>query len=162
MNEEVFKSSLNSEDSYGTSSYDISKLFYVAFWGGIVSTIVLGTMNARWLRIDKKVINFLLALGALALIAKIVVYGSLMNWDVAMDSLREVGGKRELRWGFKAVSIGVFLIYYYAMKQKFQQHLVIEGEIKPLLKDAILWIILGGIIEAIFITGGVFVLGSLI
>lgn len=162
MNEEIFKPSLNSEDGFGTSSYDISKLFYVAFFGGIVPTMVLGTMNARWLRIDKRVINFLLALGAAALIAKIIVYGNLMNWSLAKESLAVAGGNKGMRWGFRAVSVSVFLIYYFSLKQKFQQHLVIEGEIKPLLTDAILWIILGGIIEIILIIGGVAVLGSFI
>lgn len=162
MTEDIFQPSLSEGESYRTKSYNINRLFLVAFFGGIISTLVLGTRNMQWLKSDRKLMNVILALGIIALIAKMIFYGNMLNWQFSTASLAAVGLKRELRWIFRVVSVGLYLIYYYAMKNRFQQHLVTGGVMEPLLKDAIVWILVGGIVESIIVLGGVFVIGNFI
>lgn len=147
MSENIYQPSLKSEDYNETASYDIAKLFYVAFFGGVIPTVVLGTKNARGLKLDKIITGLMIGIGVVILAAKIVLV-SLMNVRYfAADS-------RYIRWIYRGVCVLLYLGYYWAMKQRFKQHLVTVGTTKPLLKDAIIWIIVGSVAEFILLIAG--------
>jgi len=48
------------------------------------------------------------------------------------------------------------------MKSSYKQHFVLEGETRPLLKDAIIWIIIGMVVELVLIIVGRLIVGILI
>lgn len=155
MNEELFKSSLDKENSRITRSYNITKLFYIAFFGGIVPTVVLGTINARWLNIKKSYINLMIALGIAIFIGKFIIIGLIISNHLNLD-------RRTAQLLFKGLSILVYLIYYNLLKEKYQQHIVIQGSVESILRPAFLWVFIGMIIEiSIAFIEGVIVGGAL-
>ncbi|WP_423802244.1 hypothetical protein [Neobacillus sp. SAB-20_R2A] len=144
-NYDLFQPSLN--DGWNqTKSYDINRFFLVAFLGGPIPMMVLGIRNAKWLNVPKAKTNMLLVASILVLIAQGVIF--YMYADGAFTE-----GNRMPRYSMQILSILLFLLYKYMLNKPFQQHLVTNGEIKPLFKQALLWIILGCIIQlAIMVT----------
>ncbi|MGE5577099.1 MAG: hypothetical protein ACM3TT_07885 [Syntrophothermus sp.] len=138
MAQELFQPSLKAGD-LAAKSYDINKFLYVAFFGGVLPMVVLGTLNARWLRVDKKLVNIMLGLGVVALLAEIIMWGLILDGYLSLQN-------RGLRWIFRAAALLLYLGYARILKPKFQQHVLTEGEIKPLLKDAIVWSLVGAIV----------------
>lgn len=147
MREDIFKASLNNDSSSITQIYDINRFFYVAFFGGIIPTIVLGTKNLRWLKINKKLSNLFIAIGIIILLSKVTVACLILGKFLVFN-------RRYLSRSYKIATVILYLGYYAVMKQKFKQHLFLGGQIKPLLKDSIQWIIIGIIIEAFLILVG--------
>lgn len=150
-NEELFQPSLNDEWQE-TKSYDISKLFYVSFFGGIIPTIVLGTKNARWLNISKKYINVLLFFGIGILLAKFVAYSYLYAINLDQEY------SRELKTIYKLGSILLFGAYYKILKTNYKRHIALFGTTKPILKDSLIWIGIAIVIEFILLIGGVVII----
>lgn len=146
MSEELFQPSLKAGDLQA-KSYDIGKLLYVAFFGGVLPTVVLGALNARWLRVEKKLINLMIGVGVIAFLAEMIMWGVLLKGYVSFQN-------RSFRWIFRAAALLIYLGFYRILKPKFQQHLLTEGEIKPLLKDAIVWSVIGA---AVTVGGGLIV-----
>ncbi len=137
------------EESRNTETYNISKLFYVAFFGGVVSMVFLGKFNCNSLKIDKRNIVVLGTLGVFILITRMAVYNMYLGHHFNLQS-------QPIRWGYRIASGLLYLGYYLAMRTKFNQHMVVDGTIKPLLKDAIIYILIGIAIESIllFAIGG--------
>ena len=71
MEENLFKPTIQEGQFEATKSYDINKLFYVAFFGGILATIIVSTRNAKWLKITKQTINLLIGIGIGLLLVKV-------------------------------------------------------------------------------------------
>lgn len=155
MEQEIFQPSLQENVNYRTQSFDIGKIFYVAFFGGVIPTVVLGTKNAKWLGIDKKWIYLMIGLGAAILTVKAIVTGMIVEGYLDFD-------RRMLRWIFKGASILLYLGYYGMMKQKFQQHTILGGTTKPILKEAVIWILIGIVIEIVVLTAGGFLVGYIL
>lgn len=129
-----------------TKTYEINRLFLVAFFGGTIPTIILGTRNARWLNVPKKYINLLIVLGVLFTIFDFGLFYFYTQGDFSPDS------RPLIKFGLKLSAIILFFLYKLVLNKPFQQHMVIDGEITPILKPAILWIVIGGIIEFIAMT----------
>ncbi|MGE7687708.1 hypothetical protein ACQKMI_00710 [Lysinibacillus sp. NPDC097214] len=51
--ENLYEPSLTSKDVDWTRSYEISHLFFVALFGGILAIAALCIQNAKWLKIKK-------------------------------------------------------------------------------------------------------------
>lgn len=151
MTEDLFQPSLKQDNDRELKTYDISKLFYVAFFGGVVPTIALGTQNAKWLRIDKKLITLMIILGHLLLFSKVIVASLLLGEYIEVST-------RTIRWIYKVGSLLLYMGYYSLMKNKFKQLIITNGNLQPMLKDAIKWIVIGIIVEVILLSLG----GSLI
>ncbi|WP_059173831.1 hypothetical protein [Bacillus sp. FJAT-27445] len=134
-----------------TKTFDINRLFLVAFFGGAIPMMILGTRNAKWLNVPKNTINLLLGAGMLIFIGELALFHFYFS-DFS------VNGDRTPRYIMRALNIILFFFYRFALKKPFQQHLFTNNnEIQPLLKPAILWILIGGTIElALF--GGIAVL----
>ena len=150
MTDELFKPSLENEEPIKIETYDIGKLFYVAFFGGIIPTVVLGTINAKGLRISKNITNILATIGILILLAKVVIVGLVVSGSMTLDN-------RSLRWIFRIVAVALYLVYFRIMKPKFEQHMFLGGEVKPLLKHAIIWMVIGVMVELILLSAGGFI-----
>lgn len=140
MADELFQPSLISNEDMSLKTYDISKLFFVAFFGGLIPTVVLGTKNAKWLRLEKKYISIMLAFGGVLLLTKVIATGMLVAHLIQVST-------RTLRLIFRVGSILVFLGYNYLMKNKVRQHQVLNGTFEPMLGEAVKWTVIGIIIE---------------
>lgn len=140
MDKDLFQASLNDEAEEGLQSYNISKLFYVAFFGGIIPTLALSTKNAKSLRLDRVFINLMIVLGIGVIIIKAVVVGIYAAGAITINSsiIRNI---------FRGAALVYYLMYYMKMKPHFYQFVITGGEYKPLLKDALIWIAIGIVVE---------------
>jgi hypothetical protein len=158
MSADIFQASLQEGEYDSTKSYDIGKFIYIAFFGGIIPTLILSLKNAKWLKADHRVLKIIFVAGIAALLIKVVILGVSLDWVTSFQSISSSGS----RWLMRGVSVGFFLASNYLLKDKYHQHLVIIGETEPLLKDAIIWIFIGKIIESIILFVGVFTIGFII
>lgn len=145
MNEELLKPSLDENENNITQTYDISKLFYVAFLGGIIPTVILSSINMRGLNFKNKIITFLAAVGACLILLKAYITGLFFLGDISVSA-------RDIRLISRIASVVLYCIYFFIMKNKYRQHIMLNGEVKPLLKDAIKYIIIGSVLELIIIS----------
>ncbi len=157
--EELLKPTL--QDLKLTSSYNIKKLFYVAFFGGLLPTIILSYQNAKMLFLKKTYTRLILLIGSLGIILKIIILGTAIDWEISKHTLTVLNEKRELRYVFRFIAVGIYYIFYLMMKKKYIQHIHTFGVVQPLIKKAIIWIFFGGIIELVIITGGVLLIGTI-
>lgn len=126
-----------------TKTYDINRLFLVAFFGGLIPMMILATRNAKWLNVPKITINLLLGVGILFLFTQLaLVYFYFGDFSVS--------GDRTPRYIMRVLNIVLFFFYKFALNKPYKQHLFTnENEIQPLLKPAIIWILIGGAIELV-------------
>lgn len=136
MVQDLLQASLKQEQNYKTKSYEIKNFFYVAFFGGILPTLVLGTQNAKWLRANKNGLNLLLACGILLIIGKAVVT-ALVSADILTYEQRNV------RWAVRIATVLVGWGFYLLLKPKYKVHQFQGGGDEPILKKAILWALAG-------------------
>lgn len=138
----LFQPSLQDGDVWIRKSFDVNKLVYVGFFGGVIPILVLGTLNAKWLRLDKRVTYSLLALGIAVFVADAVYEYTVSNVSGSVPLMR--------------ISGAVFaILYQLALRKKFHQHRVLGGTEKPLLKLGLLWIVIGIIVEILPTAWGV-------
>ena len=139
LNSDLFQPSL--KDGWReTKSYDINRFFLVAFLGGALPLMVLGGRNAKWLNVPKVKRNLLVAASVVVLLVQAVIF-----YLYANDAFAE--GNRMPRYSIQILSVLLFFLYKFVLGKPFQQHLLTNGEIEPILKPALLWMILGGIIQ---------------
>lgn len=137
-----------------TKSYDINRFFLVAFFGGPIPMMVLGTKNAKWLNVPKLQTNLLLATSTLMLLTEVVIFYLYADGAFAEEN-------RIPRYAMQFLSIILFLLYKYVLNKPFQQHLLLDGVIKPLFKPALIWIIIGRLIQFAIIVTAFTLTGSL-
>ncbi|ULT56654.1 hypothetical protein L1999_27080 [Neobacillus drentensis] len=130
-----------------TKTYDINRLLLVAFIGGPIPLMALGTRNAKWLNVRKLHINLLIILGIILEIGECAVIYLFANGTFSMED-------RAMRYLLKLSSILLFLAYRAILTKPFQQHMVTNGTITKILKPAIVWILLGGVVELIVLALG--------
>ena len=155
LEKELFQPSLK-EDWQTTESYDIRKLFYISFFGGVIPTLILGTRNAKWLKINSKIIYLLIFSGIIIYLGKILVLSYL-----TLTNLYDDHG-RLTKTIYKVGSVLLYIGYYFAMKQKFNEHLFYNRNIKPILRVSLLLIFIGIIADIFFLTLGVGILENFI
>jgi hypothetical protein len=102
--------------------------------------MVLGTRNAKWLNVPKRHTYLLFVTCALVLLTNMVVFYMYANGSIPQEN-------RIPRYSLRILSVLLFLLYKYVLNRPFQQHLVTIGETEPLFKQALFWVILGGIFE---------------
>lgn len=144
MQGDLYSPSLQDHAVTKTKSYNISGLFLVAFFGGIIGVTVLGIRNAQWLRLEKKLIQLLVAISVILFICKtFVVYaistGMLNIADSNVDNI------------VKAFGVLCFIFYYFMLKKPFKEHLAVGGDTEVLYKQGILWVLISVVIEVILI-----------
>jgi len=117
----------------------------VAFIGGIIPTVVLGTRNADWLRVEKKMTVLMIILGSVILFSKLLAVGLLAAGYIQFDI-----GTKAIKLIYRAACVLLYFGYYFLMRDKFNQHIMTGGEIQPMLKDAIIWSTVGAVVEGFF------------
>ncbi|HEY9062013.1 MAG TPA: hypothetical protein VIO64_16135 [Pseudobacteroides sp.] len=150
MDKSLFNPTLKTNGVSETKSYDISKLFYVAFFGGVIPITVLGSRNARWLGVKSQKINLFYIIGIFILVSKAIFAALILSKTIHISS-------RDMRLGIRIADVVFYLFMYFTMKPKFYQHILNGGIVTPLLKDALKWIAIGVAIEIMLLIGGVFV-----
>ena len=148
MDENLFKPTIQEGQFEATKSYDINKLFYVAFFGGILETIIVSTRNAKWLKISKQTINLLIGVGIGSWIVKVFLSVAVLNNLILFSTSENL---RYLRWGFRILALLLYFLYFQVIKQKYQKHLMLGGQDEPLLKDAVIIIIIASIVEFVLL-----------
>lgn len=156
MKKEIFDETLIENGKDNIEVYNLRKLFFVAFLGGIIPTVILGTRNAKKLRISKTIINILIVLAIIILIGKLAMYIKFLSSGVQIN-----------RWDFKSgrlfsrvATIIFYLVYYKIIIKNYNTHIQMGGKIKPILKDGIIWSLVGGLVEMIVV--GIVVGGKII
>lgn len=139
MNSNLYQPSLKDEED-GLKSYNISRIFYAAFFGGIVPAMVLCKQNAEMLKLKKQIINIMLIIGIAVFIAKLAIVG-LYYYQILM-----ISGKA-IRYIFKAAALIYYFAYSQIMRVKYNQFNITGGSYTPLLGPAVLWCIAGTIAE---------------
>lgn len=137
---DLFKPTLTEDNTISMESYNIKSLFYVAFFGGVIPTIWLGTKNAKLLNIDKKKINLLIATGIIFLSIKMLVI-----W-MSFSGLLIVS-RRIITWTYRGLTLILYLGYYLGMKKEYDQHVFFGGKIRSMGKEWILPFVVGIIVE---------------
>ncbi|RHW32827.1 hypothetical protein D1B31_21000 [Neobacillus notoginsengisoli] len=149
---ELFQPSL--KDGWSkTKSYDINHFFLVAFIGGPIPMMVLGTRNAKWLHVPKLRIYLLITISVLVQIVNLVMFYMYTN-----DAFAE--GNRMPRFSMQILSILLFFLYKFVLNKPFQQHLLTDGETQPLFKPALLWILIGVVIKLAIIVAAFMLTGN--
>ncbi|WP_053598227.1 hypothetical protein [Bacillus sp. FJAT-18017] len=153
LDNDLFQPSL--KDGWSkTKSYDINHFFLVAFFGGPIPMMVLGTRNAKWLNVPKLHRYFLVAVSFLVLIFNLVIFYMYSNGAFAEDN-------KMPRLSMQILSILLFFLYKYVLNKPYQQHVRMDGEILPLFKPALLWIVIGaGILMAFLVAADFMLTGS--
>ncbi len=144
MSEDLFQPSLTDENYTEKKTYNISKLFYVALFGGIIPTVVLATRNATWLGVDKKKIMLLGILGAVILISQMILVGIFLKFKLEYN----------VSLIYRVLYLLLYLGYYLLMKKPYEAHVMTGGKTQPLLKTAVIWIVIGVVAELIFLLPG--------
>ncbi len=147
MNNELLMPLLDRNKFTSLKSYNISRLFYVAFLGGIIPIIVLGCKNMTWLKIDRKIIVISRIVGTILLVAQICLVMLYFRGLIEITV-------RSIVLTFKIVDIMLYLLYYFFMKTNFMIHFTFYSQTVPLLKPAIKWSMIGVIAEFVFLIIG--------
>ena len=146
MDENLLNPTLKDKQFEEIKSYDIYKLFYIAFFGGLVATIITSAKNAKWLKVDKKIISISIEVGIVLLLFKVIALSAMLN-----NVLIEREYLEYLRWGSRIATVSLYFVNFKLMQKKYRKHIMLGGEDEPLLKDAIGYIILGSIIEFVLL-----------
>ena len=85
MQQDLFSPSLTEETEVIKKSYDISRLYLVAFFGGAISITILAVINAYWLGIEKKWIRMMVFAGFIVLSLKILLFYLINHNLLVMD-----------------------------------------------------------------------------
>lgn len=144
MQGDLYSASLLENEASATKSYNIGGLFLIAFFGGIIGVTVLGIQNAKWLRLDKKYIQGLIAVSTILFIVKMAVIYAIAQQTIAislsnMDNIAKLFG------------VLCYVFYYLAMKKPFKEHLAVGGDTEVLYKKGILWVLISALIETMLI-----------
>lgn len=145
MENDLYRPTLNAQNTHHTESYDVGKLFLVAFFGGTIAISALSVINARWLKISQTTVT-------LMIIAAVVVLG--LKMGAYYGYMHEIldWSRQSVRYSGRALDLALFGGFYFTMNKAFRSHLVLNGETKPMLRDAIVWIIISVVIEYFMIS----------
>lgn len=144
MQEDLYTPSLVDGEGRKTKSYNISNLFFVAFFGGVVAVAMLGMRNAKWLQLEEKYIRILTAISISLLLFKLAIVYAVTH------QLIDVEGSTS-RFISRVIGLLCFAVFYLFLKRPFKEHLLLHGETEPLLKQGILWVLLAALIEGVLV-----------
>lgn len=144
MQGDLYSPSLQETEVSKTKSYQIGSLFIVAFFGGIIGVTVLGIRNAKWLRLERKSILFLIAVSMVLFVCKLLVFFAIANQIIVVND----SYFNDIIRGFGVLC---FVFYYFTLKKPFKEHLSVGGGTEGLFSQGILWVFLSVMIEVILI-----------
>jgi len=125
VKEDLFQPSLTEEYEL-TKSFNLGYLALIGFFGGVVPVLIMGKLNARWLKVDGILINLLMVLGILILAANTIVTGLYTYTDYEISS-------RLTRIIFRVASVVLALLFARVMKPAYIKHLAADLPITPMM-----------------------------
>ncbi|WP_166245281.1 hypothetical protein [Paenibacillus turpanensis] len=132
MREEYLVQPSLTVNSQRSETYSIDKLFYVAFFGGVVALTGLAVKNAKMLRMSQAVVIGMIA-------AAVIVFGVKLGFYYAvLEHLIEVEN-RVARYMARALEMVLCAGFYFSMKKSYQNHMLLVGGERPILKPALAW-----------------------
>jgi putative flippase GtrA len=141
LDQELLRPSLKEGGVKATKSYDLDKLIYVGFFGGILPVLALGTVNAVWLRADKKRTMLLLTAGLTVLAGRFAAIVATGEEGAVFVHSRLAG-------------IVMAFVYRFALKKRYRLHTVLQGEHKSMAKAGLVGVVAGFVAEAVLIRLG--------
>lgn len=141
LDQELLRPSLKQGGVRATKSYDLDKLIYVGLFGGILPVLALGTVNAVWLRADKKRTLLLLTAGLTVLVGKFAAIVATGEEGAALLHSRLAG-------------VFMSLAYRFALRKRYRLHTVLQGEHKSMGKAGLVGVVAGFVAEAVLIRLG--------
>lgn len=148
---EVFEPVMKNDNNDKLRSYNSTNLFYVAFFGGIIPTIALNYQNAKWLRLNKKIVNYMAILGVAVLVLKAMIVSLKLEGYIFLSD-------REIRWGYKIITVSIYVIYQKIFENRNRLFQIIGEEKEPILRDAVKWWLIGAFIEFAAMMSGVWII----
>ncbi len=157
MSENLFQKTLTSEEGNFLESYNIYRLLLVAFCGGMIPLIVLSLQNAKWLNMDKKIIWFMRIVGIAYLISRAYVS---IEFPLVIDGGSNPLFKECTRY-YRVIIMVVAVIFVLIMKNKYHYKMMTNTNVRPILKTAAIWSVIGFVMELILGYAGVFISNGL-
>lgn len=141
MNEtsNVFQASVDQRENE-TKTYNIYHFFFIAFFGGVIPMMVLGTKNAKWFNIPKKYSYSIILVGILLLLSKYWAF-SLVFSGVLLVKVQVV------RYAYKFACLLYYYLYLVMLTKPYKNHLRNQGDLTPIIKPAIIWVMVGAVVE---------------
>lgn len=131
MSENLFEKTLTSEDGNYLESYNIYKLLLVAFLGGMIPLIVLSLQNAKWLKMDKRIIWLIRIVGIVYLISRAYVS---IKFPVIIDGGSNPLFKECTRY-YRLIIMVVSVLFVLIMKNKYHYKMMTNSIVRPILKN---------------------------
>ncbi|WP_147535207.1 hypothetical protein [Bacillus marasmi] len=128
------------QSSKESKTYNIYQFFFIGFIGGVIPMMVMGTQNANWFKIPKKYSYSLIALGLILLTAKFWAFGLVFQGTLLIKA-------QVIRYLYKFACLLFYYLYLVLLTKPYKEHLSHNGELTPILKPAIIWVMVGAIVE---------------
>lgn len=141
MNQELLQPSLRHGGVRETKSFDIGYLFYIGLFGGLLPVLVLGTVNAFWLRMQKNVTAMLL------------IFGIGLHFSVFFYTWK-TGSGREAFLFSRVAAVLLGICYQWVLRKRYRLHSVLHGVHRPLTKPAVLLSLTGLLVDVLLIQAG--------
>lgn len=128
MENDLFKPSLTEEHEAPELSYKIDNFYYVAFFGGAVSALLLAAINAKHLALKKNRIWLIVLAGITVLgIKGLLIYLSVSK-VIALNT-------RSIKLIYRALSLLLALGYIKLMRKEYNWSLHFHGQTKSIWLD---------------------------
>ncbi|MFC4409551.1 hypothetical protein ACFOZY_03760 [Chungangia koreensis] len=135
QNNDLFQTSL-SKVWVMPKTYPINAFFLVAILGGTFPLVILGTLNAIWLRVSKKAIYAGIILGSILFISEPL----LMTYLTVNYPLIDIGN---VAIGYRAGALLLYIYYIYILKKRFEQFIYFHEKKVDLIGPAFIYSIVG-------------------
>lgn len=141
MNETSHAFNLSVDQSKRESkTYNIYQFFFIAFIGGVIPLMVMGTRNANWFNIPKKYSYSLIVIGIFLLMSKFWMFSLVFQGTLLIKA-------QVVRYLYKFACLLFYYLYLVMLTKPYKEHLSNNGELTPIVKPAILWIVVGAVVE---------------
>ena len=123
-----------------TKTYNIYQFFFIAFIGGVIPLMVMGTKNANWFNIPRKYSYSLIVIGTFLLVSKFWMFSLVFQGTLLIKA-------QVVRYLYKFACLLFYYLYLVILTKPYKEHLSNNGELTPIVKPALLWIVVGAVVE---------------
>lgn len=123
-----------------TKSFNIRNFILIAVLGGAVPLMIVGVLNAKWLRAPRKAIYLLVSAGLVLEAIKWLLYVQSTAGIIPINS-------GTINIGYRVACAILFFNYFQMLKQPFSFHMRTVGETKFLFQPGVYLIALGILID---------------
>lgn len=123
-----------------TKTYNIYQFFFIAFFGGVIPMMVLGTKNANWFKVPRLHSFSLIVIGIFLLASKFWAFSLIFQGTLIMKA-------QVIRYVYKFACLLFYYLYLVILTKPYKEHISNNGDITSMVKPAILWVIVGAVVE---------------